>query len=323
MYSQIATLLFIITVVIYFLYLRQQEYNIRATLDNLKRDLSSFRSKFTNLINRISKQEEKNHNILKLYEINKKLATLLNLNDLVKTFLDELRRIRNIEEVFFAKEPSVCPGVTFIKLENMQEAPFLHVKCSDDDLKSQLPYLISQLQLLINRAKIYEKLQKISTTDTLTNIPNRRYFMERYEDEFNRSEKFKLNLSFLMVDIDHFKTYNDSFGHLVGDVILRETAKALKDNVREIDFIGRFGGEEFSVFLPQTSKDQAWQVAERLRARLADTEIFAYDEKIKLTVSIGLANFPGNSKDKDLLIEIADKALYKAKQEGRNRVCSF
>ena len=126
-----------------------------------------------------------------------------------------------------------------------------------------------------------------------------------------------------MIDIDHFKTYNDNYGHLVGDVILRELAKSLRESIREIDFIGRFGGEEFSVFLPQTAKDQALQVAERLREIIANTEFSAYDETLRLTVSIGVANFPLNSRDKDFLIEIADKSLYKAKQEGRNRVCSF
>ena len=147
--------------------------------------------------------------------------------------------------------------------------------------------------------------------------------MERYEDEFRRSEKFKFDLSFLMVDIDHFKNYNDTFGHLVGDVILREVANLLKENIREIDFVGRFGGEEFSIFLPETSKEQAISVSERLREKIAESEIQAYDEKVRLSISIGVATFPEDSRDKGLLIEIADKALYQAKQKGRNRVFAF
>ncbi len=321
MYS-LAVILAIGVILLYWRFLREERGFFYSKSDKLEEELRRLKENFTLLVEKISQKEEKNHNILKLYEINRNLAPFLDPQELIKAFLAELRRIRGIEDVELAEKERKRGGYLSFYLEE-KEASYLHIKCSEEDLKAQLPYLVSQLKLLINRAYIYKKLQKIAITDSLTHIPNRRYFMERYEDEFNRSEKFGFNLSFLMVDIDHFKSYNDNFGHLVGDVILREVAKVLKENIREIDFIGRFGGEEFSIFLPQTSKEQALWVSERLREKVATSEIQAYDEKVKLTVSIGVATFPQNSKDKDLLIEIADRALYKAKQKGRNCVFAF
>ncbi|MBN2120910.1 MAG: GGDEF domain-containing protein [Candidatus Omnitrophica bacterium] len=323
MFSAIIVGLFVVSLYIFFTALNNVRQRYLKNLSYLENDLNKKRERFTALARQISQKEERTHNILKLYEINRKLAPLLNVEDLTKVFLEELRRIREINRIYFSKEPPNKENSLSFYFENLRDDQYLYVQCEDKDLKSQLPYLIASLKLLINRAYIYEKIQKISITDSLTNIANKRYFMSRYEEEFNRSEKFGLELSFLMIDIDHFKTYNDNHGHLVGDIILRELAGVVKENIREIDFMGRFGGEEFSVFLPQTAKEQALQVAERLRETAANTEFNAYDETVKLTISIGIASFPSNAKDKDLLIDTADRSLYKAKQEGRNRVCSL
>ena len=295
---------------------------LSSQVEKMRKKLQGLKAEFTSLVERISQQEERNHNFLKLYEINRSLANFLDPQQLIRAFLVELKRIKQIEEVYFAEKEERKQDYLLFSLGELTPQ-YLYIKCSEEDLKEQLPYLVSQLRLLIDRAHLYKKLEKISLTDSLTHLPNRRYFMERYEDEFRRSEKFKFDLSFLMVDIDHFKNYNDTFGHLAGDVILREVANLLKENIREIDFVGRFGGEEFSIFLPQTSKEQAISVSERLREKIAESEIQAYDEKVKLTISIGVATFPENSRDKDLLIEVADKALYQAKQKGRNRVFAF
>jgi len=302
--------------------LKKEVNALSSQVEKMRKKLQGLKAEFTSLVERISQQEERNHNILKLYEINRSLANFLDPQQLIRAFLVELKRIKQIEEVYFAEKEERKQDYLLFSLGELTPQ-YLYIKCSEEDLKEQLPYLVSQLRLLIDRAHLYKKLEKISLTDSLTHLPNRRYFMERYEDEFRRSEKFKFDLSFLMVDIDHFKNYNDTFGHLAGDVILREVANLLKENIREIDFVGRFGGEEFSIFLPQTSKEQAISVSERLREKIAESEIQAYDEKVKLTISIGVATFPENSRDKDLLIEVADKALYQAKQKGRNRVFAF
>ncbi|MCD6539633.1 MAG: GGDEF domain-containing protein [Candidatus Omnitrophica bacterium] len=303
-------------------FLKREVNNFSSQAEKMRKKLQVLKEEFTSLVEKISQQEERNHNILKLYEINRSLANFLDPQQLIRAFLAELKRIKQIEDVYFAEKEEKKQDYLLFSLGELTPQ-YLYIKCSEEDLKEQLPYLVSQFRLLIDRANLYKKLEKISLTDSLTHIPNRRYFMERYEDEFRRSEKFKFDLSFLMVDIDHFKNYNDTFGHLVGDVILREVANLLKENIREIDFVGRFGGEEFSIFLPETSKEQAISVSERLREKIAESEIQAYDEKVRLSISIGVATFPEDSRDKGLLIEIADKALYQAKQKGRNRVFAF
>jgi diguanylate cyclase (GGDEF)-like protein len=124
-----------------------------------------------------------------------------------------------------------------------------------------------------------------------------------------------------MLDLDHFKETNDKFGHLVGDVVLKETAVILKDTLREIDIIGRYGGEEFSIVLTGIGREGAAQVAERIRQNVESAVFKAYDEVVSSTVSIGVSVFPDDGVDALNLIESADQALYRAKESGRNKVC--
>ena len=130
-------------------------------------------------------------------------------------------------------------------------------------------------------------------------------------------------MAFLMADVDYFKNFNDQYGHLTGDQILREIAVIIKANIREIDIMGRFGGEEFCVVLPDTDSTAAGFVAERIRAAVAEATIKAYDATTKATVSIGVAVYPQDGKRVNELIDKADWALYRAKKDGRNRVCTF
>ena len=126
-----------------------------------------------------------------------------------------------------------------------------------------------------------------------------------------------------MLDIDHFKQCNDRFGHLSGDVVLKEVAAAIRACVREIDLVARYGGEEFAVLLPDTGKFGARGVAERIRATIAAQKIIAYEESLKVQISIGLTSFPEHANGLQALIDKADQALYRAKQQGRNRVCVY
>ena len=125
------------------------------------------------------------------------------------------------------------------------------------------------------------------------------------------------------MDVDHFKNFNDKFGHLVGDQILREIGRLIKENIREIDFAGRYGGEEFCVVLPVTDRYGANFAAERLRAAVEEASIKAYDTTIKATISIGIATFPTDGKTVMELLDKADWALYRAKKKGRNCICAF
>lgn len=185
-----------------------------------------------------------------------------------------------------------------------------------------LSILFERFNAEMQRLKLYQKVQMLAITDGMTGVYVRRHLMERFEGELERSKRFDFKLSYLMVDIDHFKNINDQYGHLVGDVVLKQVAQIIKKNVRELDLVGRYGGEEFGVLLIETDDSGALYVAERIRAAVEEKDFKAYDENLKVTLSIGCSTLSDKAKDVAFLIETADAALYKAKHEGRNRVCT-
>ncbi|MFQ5602519.1 MAG: diguanylate cyclase [bacterium] len=165
-----------------------------------------------------------------------------------------------------------------------------------------------------------EELRRLAITDGLTGLYNYRYFKEQLLQELNRARRHKLNVSLVMIDIDHFKCYNDKNGHPAGDLVLKNIAKLLRDNVRNIDLAARYGGEEFCLVLIETNKPSAKIVAEKIR-RLVEEFTFDYEEfqpQGKITISTGLATFPDDAQEFDGLVEKADNRLYQAKQKGRN-----
>lgn len=167
------------------------------------------------------------------------------------------------------------------------------------------------------------ELEKLSHTDGLTKINNRRHFVELLELEFARAERYKASLSYLMIDIDHFKSINDTYGHHVGDAVLVEVSKALSSNLRAIDIIGRYGGEEFGLILPGTEVEGAEIVAERNRIRVERLRVPCTDvgKDLQVTVSIGGATYPRQDiKTYEDLVKFADQALYESKGTGRNCV---
>ena len=181
--------------------------------------------------------------------------------------------------------------------------------------------LTSQIALEFRKVQLYEQVQKLSIIDGLTEVYLRRYMMDRLVEEVDRAQRLGFSFSIGMVDVDNFKECNDRYGHLVGDAVLKKVAERLKTSVREVDMIARYGGEEFCIMLPDTNKDLAMTVAERLRKSISSQKIKAFDEDIKVTVSVGVATFPEDEDSVSGIIEKADMALYKAKRQGRNRVC--
>lgn len=161
-----------------------------------------------------------------------------------------------------------------------------------------------------------EELEKVSVTDELTGLFNRRRLMEVLSDETRRSQRLKHTFAALMVDVDHFKKYNDTFGHLAGDGVLTRVATILREAIREVDFVARYGGEEFLVMLPETAMPEAQEIAERIRNRIAEESFSGR----RITVSIGVAEFPLHGQTPEHVIAAADEALYEAKREGRDRV---
>ncbi len=167
-----------------------------------------------------------------------------------------------------------------------------------------------------------QKIYELSIRDYLTEVFNCRYFYERLEEEIRRAVRYKTSVSLIMLDIDHFKQYNDIHGHQAGDRVLRDIALFLQQNVREHDVIARYGGEEFSLILPGTGKQVAADLAERLRVAVS-IQPFPFVETQpdgKLTVSLGIAAFPDDASSVNELVKVADCALYRAKENGRDNV---
>lgn len=184
-------------------------------------------------------------------------------------------------------------------------------------------YLHDELQeKVIELEKAKEELRQLAITDGLTGLFNYRYFKEQLQQELNRARRHDLHVSLVMIDIDHFKHYNDTHGHPAGDLILKEIARLLKSNIRNIDLAARYGGEEFSLVLIETNKASAKIVAEKIR-RLIEEHPFECEETQpngKITISTGVATFPEDTRDFKEFIDVADERLYLAKQAGRNRI---
>ncbi|MCL1471752.1 diguanylate cyclase [Argonema antarcticum] len=188
----------------------------------------------------------------------------------------------------------------------------------------ELRYTRDQLKKsLADQAKLTKNLERLANTDPLTGVWNRRYLLTLCEQEINRAYRYKRLFSLLMLDLDHFKQINDIYGHAVGDEVLIAMTKVVQYCLREVDFWGRFGGEEFVVILPETNLDAAVDVAERIRQNLEKTAISVEGEQVKITVSIGVSSYQLDDQKIDVVLQRADKALYEAKNQGRNRIALF
>jgi diguanylate cyclase (GGDEF)-like protein len=190
----------------------------------------------------------------------------------------------------------------------------LRVKASEMELKKRNVELQSMLQ----------HVEALAVTDALTGLYNRRRFEDVLKREFAVTKRYDTPLSCLMIDVDHFKSINDTHGHDAGDIVLREIAQRLSQRLREVDLAARYGGEEFAILLPQTNKEGAVIVAERIMERIRREEFDFEGTSLCVTVSIGVA---GNAdivgKSPESLVKAADAALYQAKEQGRNRVVAF
>jgi diguanylate cyclase (GGDEF)-like protein len=186
-----------------------------------------------------------------------------------------------------------------------------------------LNILAHEISIAIERALNYEEIKRLTVVDGLTGVFNRRKFDMDLKDAVNEAIRYIKSLSLLMIDIDHFKKYNDFHGHQMGDMILRKIGRVFIENKRTTDRIYRYGGEEFSVICRETNKENARVFAERLREVVSNGK-FEGEEKVKpngnLTISIGVANFPFDATKIIDLIKYADDALYRAKEGGRNKV---
>ncbi len=188
--------------------------------------------------------------------------------------------------------------------------------------RDRLQVIGNQSSLALQNALLHEELERLSVTDRLTELYNHGYFQQRLEEELGRAARFGHTLSVIMLDIDDFKQFNDSYGHPKGDKVLQAVSAIIRQNLREVDVAARYGGEEFIVVLPETDVAGALAVAERIRKSMAQFEFFTGDDNhpVTQTVSLGVATYPTHATTPARLVESADKAMYQAKRYGKNQV---
>ncbi len=187
--------------------------------------------------------------------------------------------------------------------------------------RSALSLLATMAALIIDKLRSLEAVQQQAITDELTGLYNHRYFIQQLQQEINRARRYHRPLSLIMLDIDHFKSYNDSYGHLPGNDVLRRIGKIIRETVREVDLPARYGGEEFVVIMPETQPLKAKGTAGRLRESIEESRFSPREgTSRRVTISLGVAGFPRNATQPFELIDKADAAMYRAKALGRNRV---
>jgi two-component system, cell cycle response regulator len=189
------------------------------------------------------------------------------------------------------------------------------------ELRARLRVHLQLKRLQDELAEKNERLEMQSRTDPLTDVANRRHLEKTIRIEMIRALRYNTRLTFIMIDVDHFKAVNDNHGHVAGDCVLREVAKRLRTGIRACDLVARFGGEEFCLLLPQTDSDGGRAVAERYREAIADQPMSTGASEISVTASFGVVTYPHSSlQSLDDVVRAADTALYSAKNTGRNRV---
>lgn len=194
-------------------------------------------------------------------------------------------------------------------------------KFNDRDMQ-MLSIVARSAALALENADLHRRTEELTINDELTETYNYRYFVQKLQEEKRRAVRYNLPLSLVMVDIDWFKKLNDSYGHEIGNIVLKRLSEVIKKCIRDVDIFCRYGGEEFVIILPQTPQVEATQIAERIRVQVEKAVIDAGKRgKLKVTVSVGATSYPENGKSQDELLAVADQALYRAKGEGRNLVC--
>jgi len=193
------------------------------------------------------------------------------------------------------------------------------IKINNDQIQI-LKSFSGQIAMAIDNIFLFRKTQELSLHDELTKLPIRRYFNSKFQEEFYRAERFNQPLSIIWIDIDYFKEINDTYGHQIGDVVLKEISRVIMTNLRKIDFPCRYGGDEIIILLPQAGEMEALNLARRLLNEIRNIKIevpFSPSKEITLTASIGIATYPSDALKMDELLSNADEALYIVKSKGR------
>jgi diguanylate cyclase (GGDEF)-like protein len=215
--------------------------------------------------------------------------------------------------------PMIAHGKTtgVLSAESPQVGAF-----KERDLKI-LSVVARSAAMALENATLHRKMEELTVTDDLTGIYNYRYFAVKLKEEQRRADRYNLPLSLIMLDIDWFKSFNDKYGHEVGNMVLKGIATVVKKCIRDVDIFCRYGGEEFIIILPQTPRDEVARIGERIRQQIETTSFGGEGglPALKVTVSAGVSSFPENGKPNDELLSVTDQALYRAKGAGKNMVC--
>jgi len=300
-------------------------------LDGIKHSYHGSLRKIEDLRLEKKRLEEQAEQTFTLFEMTREITKNFNLEEAFQKFKQKLGENVYFEDCqFFESSTSdlenlkISSDYLLFSLHSKErKLGLLAIRWLWPQDKEKVLILTHQFALALRRITLYEQVEQLALTDSLTDVHTRRYFWERFEEELRRAQKRKMQLSFLMLDVDNFKKFNDQYGHMTGDRILNKIGSVIKESVREIDIAGRYGGEEFSVVLPDTGVDGAKFVAERIRTAVENTLIKAYDHVLKVSISIGIATFPKDAKEPQSLVEKADMALYRAKEIGRNCTYAF
>jgi diguanylate cyclase (GGDEF)-like protein len=186
--------------------------------------------------------------------------------------------------------------------------------------KETLELLASHAVIALENSTLFSEVQELAITDSLTKVNNRRRFFDLAEQEFERSRRYNRPLSLIMLDIDHFKRVNDTYGHAAGDTVLERLAQLCQKSLREVDVFARYGGEEFVILLPETTSQEALLTAERIRQLVARTPIEIASDSLTITISFGIVELDKSCKNVEELLDRSDQAMYASKRNGRNRV---
>jgi len=296
----------------------------KAAYEDLKNEKLKYAEEKTALQNKALE-------IFTLYEITKEITKSLHEKEAFEIFKNKLRKHVDFKDCrYLESEADEAKALrknddyfVFTLQSKRKKFGYLAIEGVTLGDREKVMILGHQFALALRRVRLYSEIEQIAITDSLTEVYTRRHTLERFSEELGRSSLRHIKMSFLMIDVDFFKRFNDQFGHLTGDQILREIGFLIRQNIREIDIAGRYGGEEFCVILPDTDRQGARYAAERIRKAVEKNEIKAYDTNVRVTVSIGAATFPDDGRKTEELIDKADWALYRCKKSGRNTVCSF
>lgn len=270
--------------------------------------------------------QDENYEVHKLYsgtdvlEISKSINPDAILLDVMMPGIDGFEVCELLKEVPETKDIPVIMVTAKTDGEDLKKAfrlgAFDYIKKPLDELE-----VVARLSSALMYREHQKKLETLAMKDGLTGLYNHRLILELFEKEYNKAQRNNESIAFIMLDIDYFKNVNDTYGHRMGDVVIRKVADILEENTRSSDIIGRYGGEEFCIILPDIACEEVVLVCERIRKAIEKSEFKINDDTINVTISIGICfKYPTqDSSSEDMLIQ-ADKTLYRAKNGGRNRI---